>query len=219
MWNLVIPVKVFRDFQDGTFDVCDEDGNCFRTLKSNLVQKINNKMKAMKDAVLKVAQDLAKANNTVTTLEIKTELRRDYPYYFWDQKTVSAYMDQLAGDGLFTYTDNGTYRIYSLAGKTVTTSTATKATKTITVKAGKGTANTVSVSGGTPVSVASRKINTAKLLALAANPNFVAVTLADGKTVNRATIKGMKKSPAGYISPKVGRIASIVVGTTQYNVK
>lgn len=123
---LVEPFKVFRLLPGGRLDICDSEGNCISVEQNQVTLKTTN-MKAMKDAVLSTAKTLAKANNTVTTLEIKTELRRDFPYYFWTQDIVSKYMDQLAGDGLFDYTDNGTYRIYRLAGVKSLVSSASKA--------------------------------------------------------------------------------------------
>lgn len=213
VYALILPVKVFKDFGDGTLDVCDADGNCFRTIKEILTTKIDNNMKQMKDACLSVAKDLAKATNTVTTLDIKVQLRRDYPYYFWTQDVVSKIMDSLAGDGIFSYTDNGTYRIYSLVGAPVTSTPLTK-----TVKASP--ANTVSVASvaGGSAKVSRKKIGWPQVLNLAASPKFKAVTLANGTVVDRVAIKGQKKSTLGYITPKQGRIASIIVGDTQYNV-
>jgi len=219
--GIVMVIKRFKVFKDyGDFiDVCDEDGNCLKVPKKiAFPEDYKNEliMKAMKDAVLKVAQDLAVAKNTVTTLEIKVILRRDYPYYFWTQDIVSKFMDQLAGDGIFTYTDNGTFRIYSLVNAVKPAVPTTVLTKTVTASP----ANTVSVASvaGGIAKVSKKKIGWAQVLNLAANPNFKAVTLANGTVVDRVAIKSQKKSTLGYISPKQGRIASIVVGNTQYNV-
>ena len=131
--QIMRPFKIFRQLNDGSYDACDAHGNCLKVNPNeiNILTKNQSEMKAMKDAVLATAKQLCKANNTVTTLEIKTELRRDYPYYFWDQATVSNYMAQLAGDGIFNYTDNGTYRTYSLA-KTPATKTISSA-KTLNI--------------------------------------------------------------------------------------
>jgi hypothetical protein len=214
---LVEPFKVFRLLKDGRLDICDSEGNCI-SVNSNQVKLKTTDMKAMKDACLTVATSLAKANNTVTTLEIKTELRRDYPYFFWTQDTVSKFMDQLAGDGVFTYTDNGTYRTYSLVGSPVVKPVTPRPKKTITknVVAGSGTANTVQNTG---IKAQAKKVDWPDVLRFAQNPTFKSVTLINGKTLDKDAIKGQKKSPLGYISPKIGRIASIVVGSTQYNVK
>lgn len=229
--KLIRGFKVFRKFNDGTFDVCDDNGNCLKVTQNEIyLQNKTITMKAMKDACLTVAYQLAKANNTVTTLEIKTELRRDYPYFYWTQDAVSKIMDSLAGDGIFTYKDNGTYRIYSLAsaapytGRTMAgfSRPVTNPTLSKTVKAGKGTANTTSVASLSQkgiVKVQKTKIDWQRVLQLANNPQFAGVILANGNTVSKSDIKNQKKSPLGYISPKLGRIKSIVVGNTQYNVK
>ncbi len=216
--QLLIPFKVFRIFPSGLLDICDIGGNCL-TVSEVHVKFKQTDMKQMKDAVLTVAKDLAKANNTVTTLDIKTQLRRDYPYFFWTQDVVSKFMDGLAGDGLFTYKDNGTYRIYSVVNPPLSSGpVGIPVTKSLAVPAGKGTGNTVSVSAS-GLKVRRTKIDASQLLNYASSPQFVSVVLADGTTVYRNTIKAQKKSPVGYITPKLGKIRSIVVGTTQYNVK
>lgn len=63
--------------------------------------------------IVNIMTDLLTANNTVTTLEIKTEARTLYPDFYWDQATVSKVLDELASKGALTYTDNGTFRTYS----------------------------------------------------------------------------------------------------------
>lgn len=64
--------------------------------------------------VMNVAKELAKANNTFTTLEIKNELIKRVPQIRWTQYMVSSKMNDFANMHLFTYTDNGTFRTYSL---------------------------------------------------------------------------------------------------------
>lgn len=68
-------------------------------------------------ALLKAATELLKANNTVTTLELKTKLRKDEAEYYWSQDIVSKMMEELAIEGMLTYTDNGTFRTYSATPK------------------------------------------------------------------------------------------------------
>ncbi len=68
----------------------------------------------MKAAVLSTATKLLKANNTVSTLEIKNQLREDEPDFYWNQITVSSIMSELHNENEFTYVDNGIYRIYSI---------------------------------------------------------------------------------------------------------
>lgn len=66
------------------------------------------------EKVLAIAKKLCTANNTVSNLEIKNELRRRYPYNRWDQKEISSIMNGYFQDGIFNFTDNGTFRVYSL---------------------------------------------------------------------------------------------------------
>lgn len=72
----------------------------------------SNKMKNTQ-TIKQVANALLKANNTVTTLELKVELRKKYPSQKWKQSDISQAMNDLYLQGLYTYTDNGTYRVYS----------------------------------------------------------------------------------------------------------
>lgn len=190
-------------------------------------------MKAMKDAVLTVAKQLAKANNTVTTLEIKLELRRDYPYYYWTQQVVSNYMDQLAGDGIFTYTDNGTYRTYSLASPTFQSATAgpvskslgsTSASQTATGALG-GVTGSSPMSGGTVGYSRNRKgvantVDRTALYGLVKDTGFERAKLKDGITVDRNQIKWQKKSPTGYFTQsKLNKVTEITVSGKTYFVK
>jgi hypothetical protein len=81
-----------------------------------------SKHMSMEDKVEKVANYLLKANNTVTTLEIKVELRNRWNKDVWNQSYVSSIMQDLANKGKFNYTDNGTYRVYSHVSKTISKS-------------------------------------------------------------------------------------------------
>ena len=56
---------------------------------------------------------LLEANNTVTTLEVKNELRSKFPDFSWLQGDVSKFMNDMHLAGDLTYEDNGTYRTYS----------------------------------------------------------------------------------------------------------
>jgi hypothetical protein len=221
MAQLVVPVKVFRDFGNGMVDIHTDNGCCLviskKALHKPFFELINKdyNMKAMKDAVLTVAKQLAKANNTVTTLEIKTELRRDYPYYFWTQSVVSSYMDQLAGDGIFSYTDNGTYRTYSLVTP-----------KKIIAK--PMPAKVILKSRSTQVGISrnrkgiSKPISQVDALQLAHNTGFESVVINRKKgkvTYTKADIRAQKKSPFGFIDKSYGSIAQITVAGTTYLVK
>lgn len=64
-----------------------------------------------------VAHDLCYPNNTITTLEIKNELRQIHSNHPWYQQLVSEIMADLAIQGKFDYIDNGIYRVYSLVGR------------------------------------------------------------------------------------------------------
>jgi hypothetical protein len=209
-------VEVFRQITDNIFDVCrKKNGDCDWVAIYDL-QLIKNKkedMKAMKQACLQVAKDLAKANNTITTLEIKLELRRDYPYYYWDQSTVSSYMDQFAGDGLFTYKDAGTYRIYSLASPKTIASTTGPVTKTVGTITKKVVNKTFKGAGKF------KSLKRSQVLSMVTGSNFESVTLSNGKVVTASDIKGQKKSPSGYIAPKVNTIQGITVGGLFYTAK
>lgn len=114
---------------DGNWSVDDKE------LKSATKSKKDNKMKNVTQAVYKTAKTLLKANNTVTTLEVKTKLRKDYPTYHWIQNTkgsvkgVSEIMNDFATNGKFTYKDNGTYRTYSFPKSKTSTKVTTKTTK------------------------------------------------------------------------------------------
>lgn len=71
------------------------------TLTSNQITLIEN-----------AAKKLMHANNSVTTLEIKNQLRKDHPNNAWYQSDISEVMDYFYQQGVFDYNDNGTYRVY-----------------------------------------------------------------------------------------------------------
>lgn len=180
----------------------------------------------MKNAVLATAKDLLKANNTVTTLEVKVELRKAFPHFRWKQHTdvstgvpgVSELMAELAVDGEFSFSDNGTYRIYSLVGagvlgtqsssqtaagitgaNPISTTTSTAIAKVINVTAKKAKK--------TPTKA--KSISKAKALDLIQNSKghfFKAVFIKkkDGKerTLNGQYVKGQTVSPLGLVRVK-----------------
>lgn len=68
----------------------------------------------MEKLVFNTANKLLKPNNTITTLEIKLQLIKDYPQTKWVQNFVHDTMDYFYRQGLFVIVDdNGTYRTYS----------------------------------------------------------------------------------------------------------
>lgn len=97
------------------------------------ITKSINKMSiktVMQSEVLRVAKELAVANNRFTTLELKKELIKQVPEVRWTQQYVSDTMIGFEKDGKFTFTDNGTFRTYSLVKSLTTT---VKASPSITV--------------------------------------------------------------------------------------
>jgi hypothetical protein len=223
--TLIVPVFVFRDLGDGFMDVYDDSGTIVKVSKQALTKPFFKQtdefiMKAMKDAVLAVAKRLAKGNNTVTTLEIKTELRRDYPYYFWTQQVVSDFMSQFAGDGIFTYTDNGTFRTYSVASASQVAQTAGPVSKQVT----KTLATAPKRGRGRPrknqnTAFVQTTINRSLAHSYAGDPNFESFDFG-GKVITRAYIRAQKKSPLGYLSKnKLNKLDAITVNGKTYQVK
>lgn len=81
--------------------------------------------------VLNCAQKLMMPNNSCSTLEIKMELRRTHPIYYWTQQIVSDIMNDLSKSGTFKYKDNGTFRTYFTENKNTSVG---KSTKTVVKK-------------------------------------------------------------------------------------
>jgi predicted metalloenzyme YecM len=191
-----------------------------RELKEIVVNKqINN----MKKTIKQVADALLKANNTVTTLEIKTELRKRYPNQSWNQNSISNIMDDFHREGKYTFKDNGTYRVYSLVGTKANISTVNKTTPTVTTP-------TVTTSSKR---AASKRISRTKALEIIQNTNgrFFGVTFTkkDGtqRSMSCKINKDNKPTPFGYIlvqtkeSPKslnLQTISEIRANKTLYKV-
>ena len=153
-----------------------------------------------KEKVLAIAKELCKANNTVTTLEIKNELYKRYPYNKWNQKEVSNTMNDLYQEGKFTFTITRAgqvdeHRIYSLVSNT-------KPTKTNTMK------TTPSTPTRTRTRSTSTRISRSKALDLIKNSNgkFFTVTFIkkDGtrRVMNGQHTSDMGTSSLGYINVK-----------------
>lgn len=87
-----------------------------------MATKFKTTAQNLKKMVQDCANALLKANNTVTTLEIKNALRKQQPHIHWIQNTkngvtgVSEWMIELEQEGNFSYKDLGTYRMYSAIG-------------------------------------------------------------------------------------------------------
>lgn len=163
----------------------------------------NNKMttnQLMKDALKAQVDKLLKANNTVTTLEVKVELRKTDPEFYWDQATVSRMMDELAQDGTLTYTDNGTYRTYSAVNSTLPSQT------TVGVSGhGVTTPTTVKTPQKITKTVGVKKISRTKALDLLKNSKghfFTAVFVKKDntdRTINAQYIKDQTPSVLGLV--------------------
>lgn len=200
-------VTVFRVFNDGSFDCYRKgDGEAWRMQADQLQIANNSTMKLMKQAVLDTANKLCQANNTVTTLEIKTELRKTHPYFHWIQNSrngltgVSEYMDELYQEGHFVYTDNGQYRVYS----------AVTVVNTPTAKRGRPRKNVIITPGNSARVTKNpnhniRSISRQKALDMMANNKghfFTAVFVkqnGDERTINCQYLKDQSSNPLGYV--------------------
>lgn len=65
-----------------------------------------------KSAILLAVFELLKPNNQVTTLEVKTYVRKNFPEFYTTQADVSQALQVLNDEGVLNYKDNGTYRTY-----------------------------------------------------------------------------------------------------------
>lgn len=98
----------------------------------------------VKAAVVKAANELLVANNTVTTLELKVKLIKDEPLINWKQTMVSDIMKELYSENMFTFVDNGTFRVYSAPVKPKVVKAKPNVTVTNTTKVAKPTGKTIS---------------------------------------------------------------------------
>lgn len=183
-------------------------------------------------ACLKAADDLLQANNTVTTLEIKTKLMNDplTDLYFWDQDMVHTIMADACLAGTYKVVqDNGTYRTYASAVLPSTlqkkgrgrpkknTPSVTPSSVATAPKKGRGRPKkAVATVAPTPTPQPARAakktgytyINRTKALALMQNNRghfFTADFIdKDGKprTMNCQYLKDQTTSPLGYVKVK-----------------
>lgn len=158
------------------------------------------------EAVKGTAQRLLKANNTVTTLEIKAELVVKYPGFYWDQVTVSSYMEnEYQGMGM-TYTTNGNYRVYSYAGKKVNQPIATKRS---VGRPRKSVATVTSVTAAPSLPSSGKPISKAAALALIENAGGTYFTATfvkkngEKRTMNCQLTKTQGSSKLGYITVRI----------------
>lgn len=122
------------------------------------------------DLVEKVATRLMYPAKQITTLEIKMELRKEYPQYPWYQQLVSEIMIDLQQAGKFDYQDQGRYRIYHPVGQKSTYTSTNTNVKSTKVKRTRTSAIT--------------DISTASKLISGAGGKFLTVILKTGKTLN-----------------------------------
>jgi Asp-tRNA(Asn)/Glu-tRNA(Gln) amidotransferase C subunit len=160
----------------------------------NLLTK--NQIKVMKQSVtvtdvMNTANQLCVANNTATTLEIKNKLRKDFPNKSCTQQFVSDTMRTYANNGLFTFTDNGSYRTYSRIWSGTTSNKSITLTNNKTVKP-----------------MTSKRISRSSALNMIENSKgqffTVEFTKQDGtlRKLNGQYVKDQKKSNLGYVLVK-----------------
>jgi hypothetical protein len=86
-------------------------------MKNAQTQKLTPLQAAMgelQNEAKRVALEMCKPNNTITTLEVKQELRKQYPWVRWNQNDLHNWFEDFVNDGTFKIVaDNGTYRTYA----------------------------------------------------------------------------------------------------------
>lgn len=209
----VVVERLYQNGEDNvngfTVYICyHKDMSDYWYVKESDLESINNTQtmvnQLMKAALLVVANDLLKANNTVTTLEIKTELRKRNPEFYWDQATVSKMMDELAQANTYIYTDNGVYRIYSQSANQ--TAPYIPVAQTVTPTTAKISAKVRATR--TKVTSAGSKITRKQALELMKNNkgHFFTATFVkkDGSTrvMNCQYLKDQSNSDLGYVKVK-----------------
>lgn len=171
--------------------------DCHQSVSINDIELIKPQIKTTtmdSKLVRQTAEALLKANNTVTTLEIKVELRKKYPHQAWYQSDISDVMNDFYSEGVFDYFDNGTYRVYSFP-----TSNSNNVTTTATIPSVNVTTTTKTPVTKTPVS--SKKIGRTKVLDLiqGTNGRFFGVTF----TKKDGTLRSMRCKVAKDVKPNV----------------
>lgn len=174
-------------------------------LLQQLVQTLNNqsnkmkKVKSMTNAqrkaeTLKVAQELCVPNNTVTTKEIKLELRKRFPNIEWNKygsgsiQGVSDQFHQLVNEGWFvSVDDNGTFQTYADTTKPMPTRAALKKVPIILTPVSTGSVKGTSIATVPITSSKTTTVSTAKTVTIPATQ-----TSSTAKTV---TLKGVSKLP------------------------
>lgn len=188
--------------------------------------KTNNKMNTQqrKQAIYNTANALCNANNTFSNLELKDELRKQFPNEVWNQMDISVEMMDLADLGHFDYTHNGTYRTYfavpslqgvasntstvnqsmtaQLIAKAQTTTTTVASTKPLIAAKTTPTTKPLVAAKTTPTT---KRIGRNKALEIIQNTNgkFFSVRFekknGEDRLMGVQYVKGTKPDPLGYV--------------------
>lgn len=171
--------------------------NLFTDLFNNKKQKVMNSLTSQQITLVEnTAKKLLHANNTVTTLEIKNQLRKDHPNHAWYQNDISDVMDYFYQQGIFDYNDNGTYRTY-FDPQTATLSTSP------TVSAIKAVPSTTSTTVTTPKTTSISKTKALELIKETGSKFYgVTFTKKDGTERKMLCQTVNTFSPLGYIVVK-----------------
>lgn len=110
----------------------------FKPIKTFLKQLTMDYTTQKQNLISATINTLTQPNNTVTTLEVKTRLRTDYPEFYWTQQEISDTMRSMEIAGtLNVVDDNGTYRTYSLPTYVAPTPVQQDVVKTMKAKGNK----------------------------------------------------------------------------------
>jgi hypothetical protein len=179
---------------------------------------INMNNQQRKQAIHDTANALCNAQNQFTNLELKNELRKNYPNEVWNQMDISIEMMDLAdNEGHFNYTHNGSYRTYtatpSLQGSQAQTNSNPSMTAQLIAKAqstNQPLKNQGKISTAPKIKppVSTKRIGRNKALEIIQNTNgkFFSVKFVkkngDERLMGVQYIKGTKADPLGYVRLK-----------------
>lgn len=172
---------------------------------------MNNQQR--RQAIHDAANALCNAQNQFTNLELKNELRKNFPNEIWNQMDISVEMMDLAdGGGYFDYTHNGSYRTYfatpSLQGSQIQTNSNPSMTAQLIAKAQATITQAIVKQPKIKVPVATKRIGRNKALEIIQNTNgkFFSVKFAkkngDERLMGVQYVKGTKADPLGYVRLK-----------------
>lgn len=212
-------VEVYRKYPDwDAYDVCEKPtGDCWMIretdtelfkskIQINMLQQANQMIKT---AVQITADKLLATNGTTTTLDVKNQLRIDFPFFYWVQnsepnvKGVSEWMDELANDGCYAYSFDGHHRTYvalkPLTGSPVAVIAVGTPNSTGTTAKTKGK---ILVSSGTSTGISKNKAE--DLIKNSKGHFFTAVVIkdhgkGDRRVMNCQLVKNPKKVAPGCL--------------------